>query len=248
MNRQLIGDTWYELLKDEFEKEYFTKLREELKKEYTENKCYPAPVDIFKTYQLCRPEDVRVIMLSQDPYPSQHAHGIAFSSLQQDTPYSLQIILREVDRDIIKTKNRSEFKNSFPNNDLTTWVKQGVFPINVNLTVRAGVPMSHNHLGWQQFTTRVLKELIANTTPKVFITLGAEANKTLIPIVTQTVVDESTNHYIIETGHPASGAHGKDRFSGCSFASKTNRYFKLKGLKEIEWRLARTNVNIVENQ
>lgn len=237
MNRQLIGDAWYEMVKDEFEKDYFVNLREELKKEYMENRCYPAPHDIFKVYQLCKPEDVRVVMLSQDPYPSQHAHGIAFSSLQNDTPYSLQIILREVDRDVIRTKNRTEFKQAFPTNSLINWVKQGVFPINVNLTVRSGSPMSHNHLGWQLFTKRVLEVLIVNTTPKVFITLGAEAVRTLLGVLVPLQIDESTNHYIIETGHPASGAHGKDKFSGCSFASKTNRYFESKGLPGIDWKL-----------
>lgn len=237
MNQQLLGDEWYPLLKDEIEKEYFKKLKECLKQEYGTNKCYPAPQDIFKVFQLCPLQKIRVVMLSQDPYPSQHAHGLAFSSMQNDTPYSLQIILREVDRDIVRTKNYKEFKEAFPTNNLTKWVQQGVFLLNVNLTVRAGIPMSHNNLGWQEFTTKVLELIIADTTPKVFVTLGSEAAKTLIPIVSRAVVDESNNHYILEVGHPASGAHGKDKYSGCNMFSKINRYFNLKNLPGINWRL-----------
>lgn len=237
MNQQLLGDQWYPLLKDEIEKEYFKKLKDSLRQEYTTNKCYPSPTDIFKVFQLCPLEKVRVVMLSQDPYPSQHAHGLAFSSMQHDTPYSLQIILREVDRDIVRTENYKEFKEAFPTNNLTKWVQQGVFLLNVNLTVRAGIPMSHNNLGWQEFTTRVLELLIADKNPKVFVTLGAEANKTFISIVTRTVVDESNNHYILEVGHPASGAHGKDKFSGCRIFSKINLYFLKNSLPLINWKL-----------
>lgn len=236
MNQQLLGDSWYPLLKDEIEKEYFKKLKDELKKEYTTTKCYPSPQDIFKVFQLCPLENIRVVMISQDPYPSQHAHGLAFSSIQKDTPYSLQIIFRELDRDIIRTKNYKEFKEKFPSNDLTPWVKEGVFLLNTNLTVRAGIPMSHNHLGWTEFTTKVIELIIANTTPKVFVLMGAEAKKLVLPIVTRTVTQD-TNHYIIETGHPASGGHGKDKYSGCSMFSKINKYFKTKGLKEVEWQL-----------
>lgn len=237
MNQQALGDSWYPLLKDEMEKDYFKKLKEELKREYTTSKCYPAPNEIFKVFQLCPLENVRVVMLSQDPYPSQHAHGLAFSSLQKDTPYSLQIIFRELDRDIIRTKNYKEFKEKFPSNDLTPWVERGVFLLNTNLTVRAGQPMSHNHLGWTEFTSKVIELIMTNATPKVFVLMGAEAKKLVLSIATRVVQDELANHYIIETGHPASGAHGKDKYSGCSMFSKVNRYFELKGLPGIDWRL-----------
>lgn len=234
MNQQLLGE-WYPILKDEMEKEYFKKLKDELRIEYRTTRCYPTPEDIFKVFQLCPPDKVKVVMLSQDPYPSQHAHGIAFSSNQRDTPYSLQIILREVDRDIVKTKNYREFKAAFPTNDLTSWVKQGVFLLNVNLTVRAGQPMSHNHIGWPEFTTKVIENLWLDATPKVFATLGAEAEKTLNPIAMKHITTQ--NHYTLKVGHPASGAHGKDMYSGCNMFSKINRYFEQKGLPGIDWTL-----------
>lgn len=237
MNKQLIGEPWFDLLKDEFEKDYFKYLKEELRKEYTTNKCYPTPTDIFKVFQLCPPENVRVVMLSQDPYPSNHAHGIAFSSQQKDTPFSLQKILREVDRDVVKTKDYKEFKQAFPTNDLSSWVKQGVFLLNVNLTVRAGQPMSHNHLGWRTFTEEILRMIWLDRAPKVFVLLGKEAREGLYKAIS-VLSPQDYIHYIIEGGHPASGAHGRDKFSGCNFASKINRYFNLKGLPGIDWRLS----------
>lgn len=236
MNQQLLAD-WYPLLKDEVEKEYFKNLREELKREYTTTKCFPDPQDIFKVFQLCPLEKVRVVILSQDPYPSPHAHGIAFSSQRSDTPFSLQMILREVDRDVVKTKNYKEFKEAFPNNDLTPWVKQGVFLLNVNLTVRAGQPMSHNHLGWREFTKTVLQLIWKDSQTKVFVLLGREAREGLYSAISEFSPSAIQPRAIIEGGHPASGAHGKDKFSGVGFPSKINRYFKLKGLPEINWKL-----------
>lgn len=230
MNQKLLFD-WYPLLKEEMEKDYFLKLKEQLTTEYKTTRVYPQPQNIFKVFQLCKFEDIRVIILASDPYPAgNHAHGIALSSLQKDTPYSLQMILREVDRDVVKTKDYSEFKEAFPNNDLTPWVKQGVFLLNTVLTVRANEVGSHGHLGWQQFTGKVLEMLWLDTKPKVFVILGKEAKDSL-----NKVTKGEKNHYIIEAGHPASGAHGRDKFSGVQFASKINRYFKLNNLPEINW-------------
>lgn len=233
MNRQLLSDSWFDLLKEEMEREYFLKLKEQLVTEYKNTRIYPAPQDIFKVFQLCKFEDVRVVIIASDPYPSgEHACGIALSTYQKDTPYSLQMILREVDRDIVRTKDYKEFKEAFPNNDLTPWVKQGVFLLNTVLTVRAGEVGSHGHLGWQQFTSKVLQMLWSDGKPKVFVVLGADARKSLLFITK----GEKT-HLVIEGGHPASGAHGRDKFSGVGFPSKINRYFKLKDLPEINWKL-----------
>lgn len=218
------------------EKEYFLKLKELLIEEYKNYRIYPPPQDIFKVFQLCKFEDVRVIVIGSDPYHNGHGDGISFSSKQKETPYSLQMVLREVDRDMVKTQNYQEFKEAFPNNDLTPWVKQGVFLLNTVLTVRAGEAGSHSHLGWQQFTGKVLQMLWEDTKPKIFCCFGSEASKALIPIVK----GSEAKHLIIESGHPASGAHGKDRFSGVNFASKINRHFKLKDLPVINWRLNET--------
>jgi uracil-DNA glycosylase len=238
MTTSLLGDSWYPLLKEEMEKEYFLKLKEQLITEYKNTRIYPSPQHIFKVFQLCKFEDVRCVLLLQDPYYTSgddkvpHAHGIALSSKSKTTPYSLQIVLREVDRDVVKTKDYKEFKEAFPTNDLTPWVKQGVFLLNTVLTVRAGEVGSHGHLGWQQFTSKVLQMLWSDDKPKVFVALGSDASKALQPII-----KGERRHYVLETGHPASGAHSKDRFSGINFASKINRWFKLRGLKEIEWSL-----------
>ncbi len=208
-------------------------LRESLRQEYSNTTVRPAPADVFRAFKLTPPSDVRVVIIGQDPYPfGNHADGLAFSSKESETPYSLKMVFREIDRDVVKTKNYQEYKRAFPINDLYPWANQGVFLLNTVLTVRAGEVGSHAKLGWQQFTTNVLKKLHADDTPKVFLAWGSEANKTL-----QAIWDIERPHQGYGAGHPASGAHGKDKFSGCSFASKTNIWLSKRGLEEINWRL-----------
>ena len=208
-------------------------LRESLRQEYNYTTIRPSPGDIFRAFKLTPPDRVRVVIIGQDPYPfGNHADGLAFSSRDSETPYSLKILLREVDRDVVKTKTYQEFKRAFPTNDLAPWANQGVFLLNTVLTVRAGEVGSHGQLGWQQFTLHVLKLLHADAKPKVFLAFGTEANKLM-----QELWKTESTHQGYGAGHPASGAHGKDKFSGCSFASKTNIWFEKRGLQEINWRL-----------
>lgn len=215
------------------EKPYFLQLKENLIKEYKTYKCCPNAEDIFRVFKLCNLEDIRVVVCLQDPYPyGNHADGVALSSKQTDTPHSLRIVLREVDRDVVKTRDKMEFKQLFPTNELSKWVKQGVFMLNTVLTVRANSPQSHAQIGWQQFTSNVLNLIFEQQTPKVFVAWGSDAQQAIKPLF-----KTNSHHLYLEAGHPASGAHGKDKFSGCNHFSKINYYFWKQNLPEIDWTL-----------
>jgi uracil-DNA glycosylase len=202
-------------------------------------KVFPRPTDIFTAFKLTPPSSVKVVILSQDPYPfGNHAHGLAFSSLQRETPASLRVIFREVDREIFKTYTHEEFKRIFPVNNLTAWAKQGVFLLNTTLTVRAEVPNSHNHLGWDKFTRKVLELLAADPRFKVFLVWGKDAGNQLVGLE-----NACDNHKILTTGHPASGSHGKDLFSGCGHFFMTNYLLKKNNLEPINWSLNENSSN-----
>lgn len=173
-------------------------------------------------------------MMAQDPYPfNDHADGLAFSSKQVETPPSLRLILRELDRDVLHTHTYEEYKKCVPHNNLESWARQGVFLINSCLTVRAGESNSHSHLGWQTFIAECLKQLIEDDSPKVFVLWGSEAQETF-----KEVGRDSIKHLVLTSGHPASALHGKDRFSGCNHFSKINQHFRKLNLPQIEWRIS----------
>lgn len=227
----MLGDSWFPLLEEEINKPYFKQLKETLREEYQNYRVCPAPQDICKAFKLTPLDKVKCVALSQDPYPFGQADGLAFSASNTTlTPYSLRMIFREVDRDVVRTKDLNGFREAFPDNNLAPWALQGVFLINTVLTVRAEQTNSHLELGWQTFTSKVLDLLYEDNTPKVFLGFGAEAQKSLRKY-------DWSKHKLIEAGHPASGAHGKDKFSGCNFASKTNHWLTKQGVEPINWRL-----------
>jgi len=230
-----LNEAWFQLLKDEFEKPYFVNLKAELIKEYSTYKVYPKPDEVFKAFKLTKPDSIKVVILGLDPYPFGQGDGVAFSSYQDETPFSLQMILRELDRDLIKTTNLEQFKQLFPNNSLKPWCDEGVLLLNSCLTVRAGVVKSHHHLGWQKFISRVIFEMWKDDKPKVFVPMGNDAIETLYEGLK--LSNEYDKHKIIETGHPAAAAHGKDTFSGCNMFSKIEAYLKSKNVTPIEWKL-----------
>lgn len=233
MNKIQLGNSWFNKLEEEVKKPYFKELMGKVVDEYSKYKVFPNPSQVFNAFTLTPFEDVKVVLIGQDPFASNHAHGLAFSSLQKETPFSLQLIFREVDRDVVRTNNYEEFKQAFPTNNLTPWTKQGVLLLNTVLTVRAGEPNSHVLLGWEIFTKYCLELLYETTEPKVFVAWGAEAQKLMNKV--SSVVNP--NHLYLEAGHPAAAAHGKDRFSGCNHFSKTNRFLLDHNLSEINWKL-----------
>lgn len=218
-----IGNDWDDILKDEFEKEYYLKLRSELKKEYQSQKIYPNMYDIFNALKYTSYSDARVILLGQDPYhgPNQ-AHGLSFSVKKGvKVPPSLQNIYKEIHDDL-----------GLPipaHGELTGWAKNGVLLLNTVLTVRAGQPNSHKDLGWQTFTDNIVKMLNVRETPLVFLFWGANAKRKRELIT-------SPQHLVLEAAHPSPfSAHSG--FFGCRHFSKTNEFLVSTGQEPINWQI-----------
>jgi len=210
--------SWEEHLRGEIKKPYFTELVEKLNSEYENEVCYPSKERIFKAFNLCPFDKVRVVVLGQDPYRGNHAMGLSFSVPEKiKLPPSLRKIYKEIGEDLCKPRPKS--------GDLTRWAGQGVLLLNTTLTVRADGANSHKHLGWQKFTDAAIKALSEHREHIVFMLWGnnAKKKKNLIDI---------NRHCIIESYHPA--ARQKYKFKKHQFTC-CNAYLKQQGLGEIDW-------------
>lgn len=213
-------ENWKPLLQQEIEKPYYLQLVEFLKIELNKHTIYPIQENWFNALNTS-PEDIKVIILGQDPYfnPGQ-AHGYAFS-VQDTTPVppSLRNIYKEIESDLQITMSRK-------NGDLTPWVNQGIMLLNSILTVRQGEPSSHKDKGWEIFTDEIIKKLSDNYNDKVFILWGAFAQSK------RKLIDES-KHLVLTSSHPSPlAAH---RFWGNKHFSKTNDYLISKKKSPIDW-------------
>lgn len=220
-----LESSWLAVLKDEFEKEYFRKLKEFLKTEKAKPEpIYPKNSDIFNAFELTPFNKVKVVILGQDPYHgTQQAHGLSFSVQKGiKPPPSLKNIFKELETDIVG------FKSS-ENGDLTSWAKQGVLLLNTTLTVSAGKPGSHQKQGWEQFTDTVIKSISEGKENVVFILWGAFAQQK------ESLIDAS-KHFIIKSTHP-SPFSAYNGFFGSKPFSKTNEYLDKNGLTGIDWSL-----------
>jgi len=216
-----IHPSWSEKLYEEFEKEYFVNLVEFVKNEYQTKTIYPLGRNIFNAFEYCHYNDVKVVILGQDPYhgPGQ-AHGLAFSVEEGvQLPPSLQNIYKEMQDDIEK--------KSITHGNLSPWAKQGVLLLNSVLTVEAKKAGSHTGKGWEKFTDAVIQKLSDDKEHLVFILWGAYAQKKGL------VIDES-KHFVIRSAHP-SPLSAYNGFFGSKPFSKTNAYLKAEGMIEIEW-------------
>ena len=216
-----IGNDWDEILADEWQKPYYLKLREFLKAEYSAKRIYPNMNDIFNALKYTSFESTKVVIIGQDPYHGYgQAHGLCFSVKQGVMPPpSLKNIFKELKTDVGKP---------IPDHgELTEWAKQGVLLLNNVLTVRDGQPTSHNGMGWEIFTDRVISELNKKETPVVFLLWGAHAQKKA-EIITNPI------HYKLSSVHPSplSASRG---FFGCKHFSKTNEILEKNGLNQINW-------------
>ncbi len=218
-----IGNSWDELLKDEFTSPYYLKLREFLKKEYARNTVYPDMYDIFNSLKYTAFEDVKAVIIGQDPYhgPGQ-AHGLCFSVKKGvKPPPSLCNIFKELNDDLgIPIPNHGE---------LTAWTKQGVLLLNSVLTVRAGQPNSHKGMGWEQLTDAVIKKLNEREAPVAFIMWGANA-KAKQPLITE------PRHAQLTAAHP-SPYSAYNGFFGCRHFSRVNEFLTENGIEPIDWRI-----------
>ena len=216
-----VDVSWKPFLEDEFQKKYMEEIKTFLIKCSKNNEViYPHPIDIFRSLELTTFDNVKVVILGQDPYhgPNQ-AHGLAFS-VQEDVanPPSLKNIFKEISEDL-KTEKRSS-------GNLTNWANQGVLLLNTCLTVSPGRPGSHSHLGWQEFTDSVIKA-VDTKDRVVFILWGSYARK-------KKELLSNNKYLILEAPHPSPlSAHRG--FFGCKHFSKTNQFLHKHEIKDIDW-------------
>lgn len=218
-----FNNNWDDILKDEFDKQYYLELREFLIKEYKSHLIYPDKHKIFEALKLTDYEDVKIVILGQDPYhgPNQ-AHGLAFSvSLGVPIPPSLLNIYKELERDM-------NFR--IPNHGyLVDWSKQGVLLLNTALTVRAGMANSHRGKGWEVFTDQVIRHLSLREKPMVFLLWGKNAAEK------EALIDTS-KHLVLKAPHPSPlSAHRG--FLGCGHFSKANEFLIKNSIAPINWQL-----------
>lgn len=218
-----IQEQWKSVLREEFDKEYFANLVRILHQEKKNKKTiYPPGGLIFNAFELTPFEDVKVVILGQDPYHgSGQAHGLSFSVPDGvQAPPSLKNIYKEIEEDLQVTIHK--------NGNLESWARQGVFLLNAALTVRAGEPTSHGNIGWDKFTDAVIKTISDKKEGVVFLLWGnyARGKRELI---------DRNKHYVLEAPHPSPLARGA--FFGCKHFSKCNAYLVTHDKTPIDWTL-----------
>ena len=217
-----IEASWKQHLEGEFTKPYFAQLTESVRNEYRNNLCFPPAKLVFNAFNLCPFDEVKVVILGQDPYHEQgQAMGLSFSVPEGIMlPPSLQNIYKEIQNDLGKPIPTS--------GDLTRWAKQGVLLLNATLTVRAHIANSHQTLGWANFTDAAIEALSAHREHIVFMLWGgfARSKKRLI---------DANRHCIIESVHPSPLSANRGGWFGQHQFSRCNAYLKQQGLDEIDW-------------
>ncbi len=216
-----IEPSWKHALQEEFSKEYFSALTAFVKEEYKKGAVYPPPKAIFRAFDLTPFNEIKVVILGQDPYhgPNQ-ANGLSFAVGEGVLlPPSLQNIYKELTSDLEKSFQ--------PSGDLERWAKQGVLLLNATLTVRAHAPGSHQNKGWEAFTDAAIQTLSEKRDGLVFILWGNYAKAKGAHI-------DRTKHCVIESAHP-SPFSARNGFFGSKPFSKTNAYLKNMGKDPIDW-------------
>ena len=220
---KFFNNGWDKALEDEFEKDYFKELLVKVDEEYSKYKVYPPKGKIFSALTHCDIDDVKVVILGQDPYHEEgQAHGMCFSVLPGvDIPPSLKNIYKEI---------QAEYGYEPPNHGcLVSWSNQGVLLLNTTLTVREHQANSHSKYGWQKFTDRVIQEVNKQEKPVVFILWGGNARSKKVFI-------DTSKHLILESAHP-SPLSAYQGFLGNGHFKKANEFLKEKGREEINWKI-----------
>ncbi len=216
-----IEDSWAKVLSEEFKKDYFKQLVEFVKQEYSSHTVFPKGKDIFRAFDACPFDEVKVVILGQDPYhgPGQ-ANGLCFS-VHEGVPFppSLVNIFKEIKNDL--------GRDIPPNGSLERWANQGVLLLNATLTVRAHDAGSHQKKGWEIFTDSVISHLAASRKGIVYILWGSYAQKKAA------IVNPSEN-LVLKSVHPSPLSAHRGFFGGNHF-STTNEYLASKGQKPIDW-------------
>ena len=213
--------SWKNKLQDEFQKQYFAELTSFVREEYKTKVIYPSGKDIFKAFDACPFDNVRVVIIGQDPYHGAgQAHGLCFSvndGVKQ--PPSLKNIFKEIESDLGKPAPKS--------GNLERWANQGVLLLNATLTVEANAAGSHQKRGWETFTDAIIKKISDEKENVVFILWGAYAQK-------KGQIIDTKKHHVLQSAHP-SPFSAYNGFLGNKHFSKTNAYLKSVGKKEIDW-------------
>ena len=220
-----IHPSWKRVLKDEFKKPYFLDLVSFVKKEYTHNQCYPKGKEIFNAFNHTPFDQVRVVILGQDPYHGiGQANGLCFSVNDNILyPPSLKNIFKELQTDL----NLPEPSTG----NLMPWAAQGVLLLNSTLTVRAHQAGSHQNKGWETFTDKVIKIISTQKTNVVFLLWGGYAKKKKKFI-------DTTKHHLLESGHPSPLSANRGYWFGNKHFSKTNSLLQQAGFPLVNWELA----------
>lgn len=214
--------TWNEIIDNEKQKPYFKDLTEQIDKKYENSVVFPEKENIFKAFSLTKLDDLKVVILGQDPYHGfGQAQGLSFSTPKEiKNPPSMVNILKEIKEDLQK--------DSFClDGDLTSWAKDGVLLLNTILTVEESKPKSHHNLGWEIFTDNIIKYINDNNENIIFLLWGA-------PAISKSKLIDANKHHILSAPHPSPLSSYRG-FFGCKHFSKTNEILKSLGKKEINW-------------
>ena len=214
--------TWKNIIENEQQKPYYEKLKEEIDKRYENSIVFPEKQNIFKAFSLTKFEDLKVVILGQDPYHGiGQAQGLSFSTPSNiKNPPSMVNILKEINDDLQK-------KSFCEDGDLTPWAKDGVLLLNTILTVEESKPKSHHNLGWEIFTDNIIKYISDNKKDIVFILWGS-------PAIAKTKLIDTKKHHILSAPHPSPLSSYRG-FFGCKHFSETNGILKNLGKEQINW-------------
>lgn len=214
--------TWEDIIDLEKQKDYYKKLKEEIDKRYETTTVFPEKQNIFKAFYLTKLDNLKVVILGQDPYHGfGQAKGLAFSTPANiKNPPSMQNILKEIQSDLGK-------KSICEDGDLTPWAKQGVLLLNTILTVEEAKPKSHHNLGWEVFTDNIIKYISDNCEDTIFILWGS-------PAISKTKLIDRKKHHILTAPHPSPLSSYRG-FFGCKHFSQTNNILKSLNKEAIIW-------------
>lgn len=218
-----LNPSWQTFLSEEINKDYFLNLLQEVDEEYQNYSCFPPKDLIFSAFNHCALEDIKVVIIGQDPYHGEgEANGLSFSVNDGvKIPPSLRNIYRELTDDL-----GAIFMPTSGN--LEAWAKQGVLLLNATLSVRKDSPNSHKHLDWSKFTDGVIEKLTSEKQQLVFLLWGSFAQKKGNKI-------NRNQHLVLESGHPSPMSANQGKWFGNKHFSQTNAYLTSKGMQPIDW-------------
>jgi len=217
-----VDQSWFDFFNEELEKAYFKSLWDFVENEYTMHRCFPSKHNIFAAFNHCELENLKVVIIGQDPYHGDgQANGLSFSvNDEMAHPPSLRNIFKELEADL---------GNQYPESgNLEHWAKQGVLLLNATLTVREHIAGSHQKKGWEIFTDRIIQNISKSKTDVVFLLWGGFAKKKLKLI-------DANKHHILKSGHPSPLSANRGYWFGNRHFSKTNYLLEQVGLTPIDW-------------